>query len=282
MLSRMIAIPSRGVSFYVREEGHGFPILMMHGGPGADHSTLLPLLPLAEKRRLIFYDHRCNGRSTKADLKTFNWENLAADADAIRQSLGIQKWAVVGHSFGGMVAIEYAIRYPHQITHLILLDSASDGSWVYQKASQELQKQGFSRLVVEIAGRFYQGRIARREFVKCMIILARAYYSHPTAGFVLKEALHAMKIRANPQVCIYASRELLSRWSATERLSQIQADVLIIAGVDDFLCPPEHQKEMQKCIKGAELHLLSGAGHNAHMEQPGKVLDIVDAFLANG
>jgi proline iminopeptidase len=51
----MIAISSRGVSFYVREEGHGFPILMMHGGPGADHSTLLPLLPLARKYRLILY-----------------------------------------------------------------------------------------------------------------------------------------------------------------------------------------------------------------------------------
>jgi proline iminopeptidase len=206
---------------------------------------------------------------------------LTADADAIRQFLGIDKWAVVGHSFGGMVAIEYAIRYPDQITHLVLLDAASDGIWVRQKASIELQRRGFSRLVVETATRFYRGQIVRSEFIKSMLILARAYYSRPSVAFILKEALHGLKIRANPEVCIYASRELLSGWSVTDRLDQIKAQALIVAGIDDFLCPPEHQKEMQKGIKGAELHLLSGAGHNAHMEQPGKMFDIISGFLRN-
>ena len=78
----------------------------MHGGPGADHSTMLSFLPLALEFKLIFYDHGCNGRSTRADLATMEWGNLTADAEAIRQDLGIEKWAVLGHSFGGMVALE--------------------------------------------------------------------------------------------------------------------------------------------------------------------------------
>ena len=106
MSGHLITLPSRGVSLYVREEGEGFPLLLMHGGPGADHSTMLSFLPLALEFKLIFYDHGCNGRSTRADLATMEWGNLTADAEAIRQDLGIEKWAVLGHSFGGMVALE--------------------------------------------------------------------------------------------------------------------------------------------------------------------------------
>jgi pimeloyl-ACP methyl ester carboxylesterase len=54
------------------------------------------------------------------------WENLTADADALRESLGFDKWAVLGHSFGGKVALEYALRYPDSLSHLILLDTAGD------------------------------------------------------------------------------------------------------------------------------------------------------------
>ena len=59
-------IPIRDASFYVDVTGHGYPLLLMHGGPGADHWTLLPFRQLADQFTLIFYDHRCNGRSQGA------------------------------------------------------------------------------------------------------------------------------------------------------------------------------------------------------------------------
>lgn len=59
----------------------------MHGGPGVDHTTMLPFWPLADHFTLILYDHRCNGRSEGADVLPMTWENLTADADALRQSL---------------------------------------------------------------------------------------------------------------------------------------------------------------------------------------------------
>jgi pimeloyl-ACP methyl ester carboxylesterase len=105
-------IPIRDVSLYVEIAGHGYPLLLMHGGPGADHWTMRPFRQCADRFTLIFYDHRCNGRSEGPPVSSMTWENLTADADALRERLGFERWAVLGHSFGGHVALEYALRYP--------------------------------------------------------------------------------------------------------------------------------------------------------------------------
>ena len=72
------------------------------------------------------------------------WENLTADADALRQKLGFETWAVLGHSFGGHVALEYALRYPDSLSHLVLLDTGGDSRWAQQNAPELLAKRGFS------------------------------------------------------------------------------------------------------------------------------------------
>jgi proline iminopeptidase len=121
---------------FVDVVGHGYPLVLMHGGPGADHWTLLPFRQLADRFTLVFYDHRCNGRSVGAPVSSMTWENLTADADTLRKSLGFDKWAVLGHSFGGKVALEYALRYPNSLSHLILLDTGGDSWWEQENAPQ--------------------------------------------------------------------------------------------------------------------------------------------------
>jgi proline iminopeptidase len=112
MRGKTMDLPSRGVSLFVKIVGDGLPMLLMHGGLGVDHSTLLPMMATRDRFKLIFYDHRCNGRSKGASTDSLTWENLTADAESLRERLGIEKWAVLGHSFGGMIAMEYATRYP--------------------------------------------------------------------------------------------------------------------------------------------------------------------------
>ena len=86
----MTTIPIRDVSLFVQVIGQGYPLLLMHGGPGEDHWTLSPLRPCADQFTMVFYDHRCNGRST-GDVSSMTWENLVAEADALRQALGFDK-----------------------------------------------------------------------------------------------------------------------------------------------------------------------------------------------
>jgi proline iminopeptidase len=74
------------------------------------------------------------------------WENLTADAEALRQELGFERWAVLGHSFGGMVALEYALRYPASLSHLVLLDTGGDSWWPQQNAAALLARRGYGFL----------------------------------------------------------------------------------------------------------------------------------------
>ena len=78
------------------------------------------------------------------------WENLTADADALREKLGFERWAVLGHSFGGHVALEYALRYPDRLSHPVLLDTGGDSHWARQNAPELLAKRGYSPEKVEL------------------------------------------------------------------------------------------------------------------------------------
>src|SRR5512143_779311 len=71
----MTTMSVRGVSLFVQVVGHGYPLVLMHGGPGLDHTSLLPLRACADQFTMVFYDHRCNGRSAGADVSTMTWEN---------------------------------------------------------------------------------------------------------------------------------------------------------------------------------------------------------------
>jgi proline iminopeptidase len=116
------------IELFYFEVGKGLPCLVMHGGLGTDHTSLHPWLdPLGDVMHLVYYDHRGNGRSGRPPSETITFEQLCADADALREHLGFEKVAVLGLSFGGWIALEYAVRYPERISHLILLSTDSGG-----------------------------------------------------------------------------------------------------------------------------------------------------------
>ena len=162
-------MPIRDVSLFVDVIGHGQPLVLMHGGPGADHWTLWPFRNCADQFTLVFYDHRCNGRSTGAPVSSMTWENLTADADALRERLGFERWAVLGHSFGGHVALEYALRYPGSLSHLVLLDTGGDSHWSQRNAAEVLTKRGYDPKKVELARRWFNGEFAPNEMFRSTV-----------------------------------------------------------------------------------------------------------------
>lgn len=281
----MISMLIRDVSLFVQVMGQGEPLLLMHGGPGLDHTTLLPLAPLADRFTLIFYDHRCNGRSMGADVTTMTWDNLTADADALRQELGFEKWAVLGHSFGGNVALEYALRYPQRLSRLILLDTGGDARWSQEYAPELLAKRGFSDADVETARRFYNGRIAPDEFLPAALRLARAYdyrpsplYNPRVLALGYRLGIHPpMTLR--PEAHIYNCRHLARGWTVMDRLGEIAAPVLVLAGRHDFLFPPEHQAILADRLANARLELIERAGHNPQIEETAEVIAAIRRFL---
>jgi proline iminopeptidase len=275
----MTTMPIRDVSLFVKVIGQGYPILLMHGGPSLDYTTLLPLEPLADQFTLIFYDHRCNGHSEGAEVSSMTWENLTADADALRQALGFEKWAVLGHSFGGNVALEYALRYPQNLSHLMLMNTGGDQWWVNQNAPEILAKRGYSAGTVQAARRFYNGQVAPGEFLPTLMKFFSAYnYRNSLLGMV-KELTSGHMPKMRPEALIFGYSQLLKGWTVMDRLSEIQAPTLILAGRFDFLFPTEHQVALAAGIKDARLEIIECAGHSPHMEQPAVVLAAIRRFL---
>ena len=275
----------RDVSLFVKVMGQGYPLVLMHGGPSLDHTTLLPLEPLADQFTLVFYDHRCNGRSEGAEVSSMTFENLTADADALRQALGFDQWAVLGHSFGGNVALEYALRYPGSLSRLVLMNTGGDQWWVNHNASEILAKRGYNAATVEVARRFYNGQVTPDEYLPAVMKLIGAYsyhssiWYHPSLMTLAQKVGLGPPMKLRPEALIFGYGRLLQGWTVMERLGGIGTPTLVIAGRYDFLFPPEHQAILADRLPNAQLVLVERAGHNPHMEQPDQVLPVIRRFL---
>src|SRR4051812_50120031 len=96
----LVALPD-GCNLNVEEVGNGFPLIVLHGGPGMDHSMFRPYLDsLGDDYRLLYVDERCQGRSARGDPATLSLEVFARDVDLLAEALGLDAFALVGHSFG--------------------------------------------------------------------------------------------------------------------------------------------------------------------------------------
>ena len=272
----------RDVDLFVDVIGHGDPLVLMHGGPGTDHWSMKPFERLADRFTLVFYDHRCNGRSVGVPVGSMTWENLTADADALRERLGFESWSVLGHSFGGQVALEYALRYPGSLARLVLMDTGGDGWWPMVNAPELLARRGFTTRKVRLARRFYNGQTASWEFLPTLMRLGGAYDPHTSFRAFLRQATAERRTKPRPEAHHFAVTELTKDWTVMNRLGEIEAPTLVIAGREDFLFPPEHQQQFIAGIPDARLRIIERAGHNPHDEQTDEVMDAVAGFLDGG
>ena len=276
----------RDASLFVKVMGQGYPLLLMHGGPSLDHTTLLPLEPLADQFTLVFYDHRCNGRSEGAETSSMTLENLTADAEALRQALGFEQWALLGHSFGGNVALEYALRYPQSLSRLVLMNTGGDQWWVNQNAPKILARRGYSAETVEAARRFYNGQVTVDEYFPTLVKFIRAYSYHQSIMYNPIFLTVAQKIglgppmKYRPEALIFGYGQLLQGWTVMDRLSEIRVPTQVLAGRYCFLFPPEHQAILADRLPNARLELVECAGHNPQIEQPDVTMGIIRSFLA--
>jgi proline iminopeptidase len=214
------------------------------------------------------------------------FENLTADADALRQTLGFDQWAVLGHSFGGNVALEYALRYPQSLSRLVLMDTGGDQWWVNQNAPDILAKRGFSASAVQAARRFYNGRWTPGEFLPIFMKFMKAYFYHISLlGMVYgmaHEVVFGPRMKMRPEATIFGYSQMLKGWTVMDRLSEIKVPTLVLAGRHDFLFPPEHQAILADRLPNAQLELIERAGHNPQMERPGEVSQALRGFMTIG
>lgn len=136
-------IPINGTELFVKRVGAGKPILIVHGGPILEHGYLVEhLAPLSARFELIFYDQRLSGRSAgEVPADSVRLDTFVDDIEALRVALDLRKIHLIGHSWGGLLAMRYAIKHGDKLRSLILLDSVSASSALWQAENQALAKR---------------------------------------------------------------------------------------------------------------------------------------------
>ena len=257
--------------FYLRH-GQGFPCLVMHGGLGCDHTYMHPWLDaLGDTFELIYYDHRGNGRSGRPPVETLTFEQFAADADALRAHLGFERVAVMGSSYGGFIAQEYAIRYPDRVAVLMPMSTAPVFDYKDEVLENARRKQATSEMIHALETLEPQ---TDQDMAEMMDLIGPLYYFRYDADLA----------KRNMGSTIYSASatrrgfEILEGWDTRERLSGLRMPTLVLCGRDDYITPPNKSEMIRDCVPGAELVIFEESGHMPFLEEPEAFFDAVRSF----
>ena len=251
-----------GVELHYRALGRGRPCLAMHGGLGLDHSAFLPWIePLGEDLRLILYDHRGNGRSGRPPLETLTLPQLCDDAEALRRHLGLGPAILLGHSCGGFIALEYALRHPRSVSGLILVGSAAR----YDPASPDLARRLAARGLAPALERLIASPAGDHDSMRRFLDEARALYYPALAPAEARAAIDRIVL---DKPAWLRGMEILAGWDIGARLGEIGAPTLILHGADDAVFPADEAERLRHGIPGAECHILEGCGPLPFADRP--------------
>jgi proline iminopeptidase len=288
-------IDAHGVLIYYWIVGRGAPLMIVHGGPGATHDYFLPyLLPLARHNRLIFIDERGSGKSQKLeDPKGYTVENMVEDVEAVRQGLHLGKISLLGHSYGGVLAQAYALKYQQNLSHLILgstFPSTKQMNEVFVRMKEQMPAELRARIDrMESESLFGHGKdYEKNRYTNDYMVAAwgEAYFpylyqNHPDPNYDPAQNgntswdLYREMWGSHGEFVIDGN---LSSVEYVDKLHTIHVPTLILAGDHDE-CDPSLSRQMHEKIAGSKLVILPKSGHMTFVDQPNLFLGAVESFL---
>jgi L-proline amide hydrolase len=284
-------IPFRGYETWYRslgaerEDGR-LPLLCLHGGPGANWLHLVPYEAFADERRVVFYDQLGAGNSAVSgphDPAMWTPELYVEEVDAVRAALGLDRVHVLGHSWGGMLGMQYAITQPEGLVSLIVESSpASVPAWLpeVQRLRSELPPEIEATLrELEEAGStddpayeeavmvFYKRHLCRTDpwpdwLVDCFKLLDENPEVYRTMNG--PSEFHVIGT--------------IKDWDITDRLGEIRVPTLVFSGRYDEVTPATTEA-VHRGIPGSEYVVLEESSHMAQAEEPERTLDLIRDFL---
>ncbi|PSB11472.1 prolyl aminopeptidase [Pleurocapsa sp. CCALA 161] len=249
---------------------------IIHGGPGADHTLDKPTFsPLSHKIQLVYFDHRGQGRSMRGAKETYTLENNVEDMEALRQYLGLDKIVVIGSSYGGMVALSYAIRYPQNVSHLIVISTVADSRFLIR--AKEILAQRGTEAQKAIAQRLWDGTFENEEQLKEFFQVMMPMYSFTYDPNSPQPASNLLIL--SPDALNVAFSGFLRSYNLLDQLPKITAPTLVIGGRHDWICPPEFSEEIASKIPRADLRIFENSAHLIRIDEPEALRDAIAGFL---
>jgi proline iminopeptidase len=265
---------------FVVERGAGTPIIVLHGGPGLDHHEFADYLdPLAERSRLILVDQRSQGRSDPTPEHTWTLERMAQDVIMLARAMELDRYVVLGHSYGAFVAMQNAVDYPGQAIATIVscgvpsmryLEKVDDHlrafepAWLREQVTDSWAREAEARTSEDV------GSIIRDQWP--------FHFADPLDPRIEGYAERSAGVYA-PDVLRHFSVDGSGGIEVESRLAEIEAPVLVLAGRHDRTCVAEAAEAMAAGIPGAELVVFERSGHMPFVEETEAYLAAVGAFV---
>ncbi len=251
-------------------------VIVLHGGPGADHTVHRPGLDLlGEVAQVIYVDQRGQGRSDETRPEEWTLARWGEDVQALCEVLGIERPIVYGHSFGGMVAMAYGVRYLDKPLGLIL-------SCTY--ATQNVERT--ARRCAELGGE-EASQAARAMWSEPSVETQKRYdrtvlplYMQRKLDAADRDAAH--RVRSRSEVGLHFAAGEMQRFDFTDALSKIGCPTLVIGAERDPVCPIEDQEDIERALTNAEVRFerFESCAHVPWADEPERYYAVVRDFVA--
>ena len=271
---------------------HGKPgaarLLVLHGGPGAHHDYLLPqMLALGEQYELVFYDQRGGGRSRTDDPTPVTWRLLVEDLALVIRELGMQRPSIVGYSWGGMLAMLYALagagetpgggvpRVDSSPARLALVDPAPINRQYRRQFEEEFARRQKGPVIQMMRDELAASGLRERDpdaFKQRQFELAVAGYFHDPANAA---GLTPFRVTGRVQQSVWES---LGDFDLEPLLGALDVPTLIVHGREDPI--PLASSEAVAAALGGELVVLEHCGHVPYVERADALFPAILDFLA--
>ncbi len=271
-----------GVRLYTRRAGDGPPVVVLHGGPGAHHDYLLPQYDrLARGRALLYYDQRGGGRSPVPREVSVGWREHVSDLEALRAHWGLERLVLLGYSWGGLLAVLYALEHPDRVARLALVSSAPvTAAWrdeFERRFAARMAQPWIARGRAELAA-LGLARTDPEKYRRLAFALSVAGYFHDPS---LAREMTPFRVTERTRRAVWES---LGEYDLRDRIRQTFPNgtvprSLLLHGIYDPM-PLEAARETAALLATGVIELATG--HAPHVEATDDFVRALDGFLPNG
>lgn len=265
----------RGIRIFERRIGAGPSVIILHGGPGAHHDYLLPGFDaLATGRTLVYYDQRGGGRSPVPREIPVGWREQVADLEELRQLWGLQALTITGYSWGGLLAMLYAIAHPGRVERLALVSSAPAHRAARLEFEDRFAARSASPELVAARQQLRESGLAESDptrYRRRAFELSVAGYFHDPARAA---ELTPFRVTGRTQQEVWDS---LGEYDIRPELEALQTPAIVLHGDDDPI--PLATAQATARLLRTECHVLADCGHVPQVEALTDFTRILDRFL---
>lgn len=266
----------------IAERGKGYPLMVLHGGPGLDHHEFGDYLdPLCDQFRLILVDMRAQGKSDICPESTWTLEQMAKDVDLLANAMNLKKYAVLGHSYGAFVALQNAVDFPGYAAQTIVSGGIPSARFlsVVQENLQKLEPADVREKVIASWDR--ESRVQTQdEFAELMRDQMPFHFGNPLDPRLAEYDERTGDTVYAPAMLRHFSQNDYGSIEVEDRLKDITHPVLICTGRLDRVCTVPAAEAMAKGIPNSELVIFEQSGHMTFVEEPELYIQVVRQFLS--